>query len=226
MSNNTYNETGILVLDAVTPVIRALFNRFELDVSFAREPAGQVYLTKINENNMPRWDDINVDLIDLCDALEVQIDGDGETLKDCLSSLCKKFGVDGDETLKRIIESKDFGFDVDFKTLFDIAVRLDDGHGLAALAREGSYRTDRPDLNEFGGEGKYLSKEFALTSNSYDIINFGEKMQTKLASGDAQGCAGLLLDEVTSILSGIKNASQRADIRARLGMLLDGHAPF
>jgi hypothetical protein len=227
MSNNFYNATGALVLDAVTPVIRALFNGFKLDSRAAA--TGQAYIAKQWDVSKPQWEDVQSELVALCEELGLPIAGDFETLEACLSALGKKFDVDRDETLLHFIESHPFDGDADLQTLFELAIRFDDGHGLKALVFEGGWHSDCPDLFEFGGEGHFLSNQFAQTSNSHDIITFGEKLREKLSSGDLDGCTKLFDGELTRLLDGIRNASQRIEIRERLGMLLAdeyGYVPF
>ena len=56
MANNYYEGTGVLVLDHVTPVIKALFGTFALDESHPGN--GQAYIALIAETNDPRWTDV------------------------------------------------------------------------------------------------------------------------------------------------------------------------
>ncbi|MBN0091635.1 hypothetical protein JTL65_33545, partial [Pseudomonas aeruginosa] len=56
MANNYYEGTGVLVLDRVTPVIKALFGAFALDENHPGN--GQAYIAQIAETNDPRWTDV------------------------------------------------------------------------------------------------------------------------------------------------------------------------
>lgn len=225
MSKNSYDATGVLVLDAVTPVIRALFGGFKLEDRSTQ--VGQVRITRPTELNQPFWEDVNLALVELCDDLGLEINGGTESIEECLSVLATQFGVDKDETLIGIIKrSKFFNGEVNLKLLFDIAVRLNDGHGLKSLKLEGGWHSNRPDLSEFGGSGQFVSNEYAQTCSSNDVIAFGEKLQPKLASGDVKECAELVLDEVTSIFSGIRDARQRAEVKRHFCLLFSGYVPF
>ncbi|BGD46986.1 TPA: hypothetical protein ACSQFP_003713 [Pseudomonas aeruginosa] len=56
MANNYYEGTGVLVLNRVTPVIKALFGAFALDENHPGN--GQAYIAQIAETNDPRWTDV------------------------------------------------------------------------------------------------------------------------------------------------------------------------
>nr|WP_228384562.1 hypothetical protein [Rhodocyclus gracilis] len=63
MANNYYDMTGVLVLDKVTPVIKALFGEFELDEN---DPGnGQAYIANISESSSCSWDSVLENLQDL-----------------------------------------------------------------------------------------------------------------------------------------------------------------
>lgn len=48
MANNHYEATGVLVLDRVTPVIRALFGGFQLDADYPGN--GDAYIALVASN--------------------------------------------------------------------------------------------------------------------------------------------------------------------------------
>ncbi len=66
MADNYYEATGVLVLDHVTPVIRALFSEFRLDADYPGN--GEAYIA-LRSDSTPSWDDLRETLTDLATSL-------------------------------------------------------------------------------------------------------------------------------------------------------------
>ena len=66
MANNYYEGTGVLVLERVTPVIKALFGAFALDEGHPGN--GQAYIAQIAETTNPQWPDVldGLESVSLC----------------------------------------------------------------------------------------------------------------------------------------------------------------
>lgn len=158
MANNYYEGTGVLVLDRVTPVIKALFDAFALDENHPGN--GQAYIAQIAETNDPRWTDVLDGLENLATQLGIPMPDDEElSIPPLLERLAAHFGADQDGELENLIEHHHFEDSADLEALLLIATRFDDGHNLTAIQFEGCWYCSKPRLFEFGGNGCYLSRE-------------------------------------------------------------------
>src|SRR5471032_878250 len=76
MANNYYDMTGVLVLNKVTPVIKALFGPFNLDETYPSN--GQAYIANISESSNCSWDAVLENLQDLTAELDLALPDDAE----------------------------------------------------------------------------------------------------------------------------------------------------
>lgn len=230
MADSYYEGTGVLVLQQVTPVIKALFSGFQLD---PRYPGNQhVYIAMQSFEGLPEWDNICESLVALAHELELAgIDEDVpiERLLVQLSEhfLPKRHGVDisatrkaFDDVMRTILKSIDFDDTPCLKDLFVLAHLLDDGHGLERIEFEAGITCSKPHLGEFGGDGLFISKEVELHSDSGSATQLGRALLAALKESDAELAAKHLLNDVCDSLNGISCERRRAQVRAALARLL------
>lgn len=226
MADSYYEGTGVLVLQQVTPVIKALFSGFQLD---PRYPGNQhVYIAMQSFEGLPEWDNIGQSLLTLARELEMAgIDEDVpiERLLVQLSEhfLPKRHGVDisatreaFDDVMRAILKSIDFDETPCLKDLFVLAHLLDDGHGLERIEFEAGITCSKLWLGEFGGDGLFISKLVELRSDSRSIITLGRALLAALRNNDTEQAAKYLLSDVCDNLNGISCEQQRAQVRAAL----------
>lgn len=219
MANSYYDCTGALVLGNVTPVIKALFGAFNLE---AGEPgSGEVSIAKISESDSLTWDD----LLDNFDELIAQLaipasDQPYQTVPEYLGILAKHFRAADDVFIKELMQRDDFEDDPSLGTLFGLADRFDDGHGLKAMKLEGCWHSDRPSLFAFGGDGAYHSRNFRHSVSSSDARELGEAMDAALANDDLDAAAGRIMKEVDGILKSVTDARLRDELTAKLASLM------
>jgi hypothetical protein len=235
MANNYYDATGVLVLDRVTPVITALFGRFKLDASYPGNR--QAYIAHLADTNDPQWNDVLIDLITLAAQLDLPAPGCDEaewedsessddsndsepTMKVILSLLAGHFGVDGKADLLNLIEHAKFEDCADLDTLFLIATCFDDGHNLQEIRLEGCWHCSKPRLFEFGGDGRFLSREVEMSSTSTRAIGLGNALRTFLVNGRINDAAKVLDLEVRRLLAGVTDNEQRGQLQQHLAALL------
>jgi hypothetical protein len=219
MSNSYYTATGILILDKITPVIRALFEGYRMDESNPGD--GAIYIARIAEENDPSWQEISWNLYDLAADLSIALaESDSQNTGVLLQALSPHFHATDDAALRQLIENDDFEDAVSLAALFTIATCFDDGHGLKAIKWEGSWDCSRPELFAFGGNGLYLSKSVAMNSDSTQALTLGEKLHAALVAGNWEQAAAHLESEVSEWLGGIRDESLRATVRRCLSTLL------
>ncbi|AGI08244.1 hypothetical protein GUF72_16610 [Xanthomonas citri pv. citri] len=226
MANNHYEATGVLVLDRVTPVIRALFGGFQLDADYPGN--GDAYIALV-ASNPPSWDDLREELVELAKPLGYTSSAQAiPAVGDVLQVLARHFGAEGNMALMSLIGREQFDDAADLHALFLLATCFDDGHHLREIRFEGCWRCDKPRLFEFGGEGQYLSREFDAHSASGHALQLGHLVREALSSGDFDQGATVIAREASRLLAGIHNAAHRRQLQRRVvwhlieGLCADG----
>ena len=224
MTNCYYDGTGVLVLEAVTPVIEALFGGFELDPTTPGN--GEAYIARIAESNDPRWDDIFELLEDVARDLGLALPDEGgeDSNHELLRTLAAHFGVAHEPSFIGIIEHTDFDEQADLAVLFDLARAFDDGHGLKAIKFEGCWHCSKPRLFEFGGAGSYDGRHVSFSNSSSMPLQLGTDVDAALEARDPQKAADRLMQEIDGLLNGVLDDETRQVLRAKLGQSLSAPA--
>jgi hypothetical protein len=222
MANNYFDMTGVLVLDKVTPVIKALFGPFELDETYPGN--GLAYIANISETTNGSWECVLENLQELVETLDLSLPSEVEdNVAENLHVLARHFGADQHEELSNLIEHSDFENDADLDSLFTIAHAFNDGHGLKAYKAEASWHCSKPRLFEFGGAGDFAGLHVSVSSSSQQIVQLGEELEAALAASDIDKAAEILLKRfggIGNLLAGIHAESVRAAVRLKLSELL------
>jgi hypothetical protein len=215
MANNYYEATGVLVLDRVTPIIKALFGAFALDESCPGN--GQAYIAQIAETNNPQWTDVQEGLADLAAQLGIPTpDDEGSSIPPLLELLAAHFGADQNEELQNLIEHHQFEDSADLEALFLIASCFDDGHYLTAIQFEGCWYCSKPRLFEFGGNGCYLSREIQVFRASSQALELGDQLRKTILATDIEEASALIALEAANLLAGINDEQLRMNVRRRV----------
>lgn len=215
MANNYYEGTGVLVLNRVTPVIKALFGAFALDENHPGN--GQAYIAQIAETNDPRWTDVLDGLENLATQLGIPMPDDEElSIPPLLERLAAHFGADQDGELENLIEHHQFEDGADLEALLLIATRFDDGHNLTAIQFEGCWYCSKPRLFEFGGNGCYLSREVQVFRTSSQALQLGDQLRNTILAADIEEASALIALEAANLLAGITDEQFRLNVRHRI----------
>ncbi|HCF4948707.1 hypothetical protein [Pseudomonas aeruginosa] len=215
MANNYYEGTGVLVLNRVTPVSKALFGAFALDENHPGN--GQAYIAQIAETNDPRWTDVLDGLENLATQLGIPMPDDEElSIPPLLERLAAHFGADQDGELENLIEHHQFEDGADLEALLLIATRFDDGHNLTAIQFEGCWYCSKPRLFEFGGNGCYLSREVQVFRTSSQALQLGDQLRNTILAADIEEASALIALEAANLLAGITDEQFRLNVRHRI----------
>ncbi|WP_436968343.1 hypothetical protein [Burkholderia multivorans] len=215
MANNYYEGTGVLVLERVTPVIKALFGAFALDDSHPGN--GQAYIAQIAETNDPRWTDVLDGLEGLATQLGIPMPDDEELeIPPLLERLAAHFGAEQDAELENLIEHHQFEDSADLEALLLIASCFDDGHHLSAIQFEGCWYCSKPRLFEFGGSGCYLSRDIQVFRTSSQALQLGEQLRKTILAADIEEASALIALEAANLLAGINDEQFRLNVRRRV----------
>lgn len=124
MLQRYFLTTGVLILDQVTPVIEALFGGF----NFRPAPPGA---DDSRVATIPTWSAVLERLVALAAELSIRpSEGALDNMASALLLLSAHFGCFKDAALVDFIEHHPFEGEADLDTLYIIARRFDDGHGL------------------------------------------------------------------------------------------------
>ena len=215
MANNYYEGTGVLVLNRVTPVIKALFGAFALDENHPGN--GQAYIAQIAETNDPRWTDVLDGLENLATQLGIPMPDDEElSIPPLLERLAAHFGADQDGELENLIEHHPVEDSADLEALLLIATRFDDGHNLTAIQIAGCWYCSKPRLFEFGGNGCYLSREVQVFRTSSQALQLGDQLRNTILAADIEEASALIALEAANLLAGITDEQFRLNVRHRI----------
>lgn len=226
MANNYYDATGVLVLDQVTPVIKALFGAFRLDESYPGQ--GTAYIARISESNDPQWSDVLDGLTGLAAELDLPAPDDEEelTIEAVIEVLAQHFGTDQDAELQNLIEQHRFEDAADLDALLLIASCLNDGHNLVAIQIEGCWHCSKPQLFEFGGDGCFLSREIRAYSASSQALELGRLLRQAITAGNLVDASDRIARETLNLLAGITDDALRTSLRKLVAQRLLSDPPL
>lgn len=216
MANNYYEATGTLVLGTVTPVVHALFGAFKLDAKYPGD--GECYIANLSEVNEPNWDDIRQALVALARERGLApTDGVHDETDAWLRALCADFGDQDDKLASEIAGFEDSVWVGD---VFEIAQKLDDGHGLKAVKLEGCWHCSKPRLFEFGGAGHFITNDCRVGVASGDAIEYGIALQEALDGGNLDNVAAVAFEQVQKILGSLQDEETRNAVKRKLAAKL------
>lgn len=204
MANNYYQMTGALNLKTITPVIKALFGVF----SVKEHGENEAYIKR-------DADDISYTSVADQIASVMSIDP-VDTIKDYLVAMAEKLGKKDEVQafLKDVALAENE--DADFDLLFQLALLMDDGHGLSSVWRDGAWTCDKLCLGEFGGDGLFVGKSFTLHTGSYIADQYGQPIDDAIGKNDLEQAVKLLSNHVEGLLNGIRDETIRNSIRILL----------
>lgn len=223
MANNYCDLTGVIFVNQVTPVIKALFKCYELDETTPGN--GSAYIASFSEGSSTSWDSVYENLLDLIETLKLKIpEDDLETAVDILEFLTTHFKAEANEELANLLEHGDFENDADLDQLFTIARAFEDGHGMSGVKTEACWYADKKRLFEFGGTGYFTGLQFSFSYSSQQAADFGESVNKALSEDLIYDAANLLIKQMTTCLAGINDEQKRASLRSLIAAKLSESA--
>lgn len=220
MASNYYEANGVLVLDRVTPVIRALFCGFQLDADYPGN--GEAYIA-VDAGTPPSWKDLCEALVNLARPLGfIPSPGTPNPFGEVLQVLGKHFCADGNAALASMIERDRLRDAANLKDLFLLATCFDDGHHLREIRFDGCWRCDKPRLLEIGGTAHYVSWEFEACGVSTAALHLGSTIRKALSSKDFDAAGSAVARDTLRLLAGIRDVAHRDKVqRATIWKLME-----
>ena len=219
MANTYLDQTGTIRVEAVTPIIQALFGAYNLDATTPGQ--GDVYIASGTETANITWDAIRADLHDTAVSLGLDVqESDSESMPEILGALAEHFHCADDPFLLALMEEDDWEGDSSLSVLFELAKRFNDGHDMQYFKIEGAWTCNRPLLGQFGGYGEFGSEHYAICEDSRSIAELGLEIHKALINGDTDQVASLLFDQVTDLFDGIYDEDTMRNIRQKVAAKL------
>ncbi len=220
MSNSYYDMTGVLCLNEVTPVIKALFGGLSLDPTYPGN--GEVYFCNISESNSQSWDDVLEALGSLAETLGIRPAPESEEPEAdrLLHALAEHFDAAAHEGLESLVEGSTFEGDSDLDSLFVLAQAFNDGHGLKSIRYEGCWYEDKPLLWHFGGNGGLISQALTIDGSSSGLLSMADAIAAALDKHDIHAATKALEQHVRYLLGGIDADATRAALKNNLAKAL------
>lgn len=213
--------TGALVLNRVTPVITALFGGFGLNPSSPADIEPRVA-------RPPTWDGILRSLATLAHDLSIRpSEGAFDNIPSVLLLLSAHFKCFNDAALVDLIENHCFEGQADLDTLFVIATRFDDGHGLTAIRLQGGLYCSTRRLFAFSGPATFIYADVFLRSESGDALALGDNFRagTRDLAHGADRLAHELLALLGDLYTTIPDEVGRQSLRKRIAHMLVDWTP-
>lgn len=217
MTTHSYQSTGVLVLDRITPVIEAIF--CDMNIGPFDPTSREAFIETEFEHQS--WTDIFCQLASLAIHLGTSLPASASRIE-VLDAIATRLNLSLNEHRKRLIEilseaeaedGNDYASPAD---LFTIASVLDDGHGLTAIMMEGAWHSDKLRQFYFGGNGMYVTKEVHVQSTSSEALSLGVPLHTALVENDVDIAALHLSRFTENLLLGISKEDLRHQVRVKL----------
>lgn len=219
MAEDYYKAAGVLMLDHVTPVIRALFSIFTLRETF--DGMRESYVGIAQKHPPVLWGELLAHLTCFAQWLGCPLPSNATIdIKTCLDLLSTHFQVEQghvDELIARLDPSKPVYLD----DVFLLATHFDDGHGLMAIEITGARYCTEPQLFALSCNSMYICREMVLRTSSTTASTLGGTIHTALHQGNIRDAAnGLVLGVESIFFRAFRDEALRDTLREQLAIEL------
>lgn len=218
MAQNYFNTTGEITLKELTPIIRALF--VELEVSKTVDSENVFTIGMHTDEGSYTWEAILPALAKLVGGAEDALFS--EVVQQLAKSINKELSNNIVGLLKVIDE--DLNSTYNLTELFELAIFLDDGHGLDSINEQTGYGCSKHLLYEFGGDGQFLGKEFSYFESSYIAQRVGSGVNDALIADDTDAAAEVLFKTFFEKSGSIVDVEKSREVYAKLGAMFSAIA--
>jgi hypothetical protein len=239
MSNLHYENSAVLRLVSVTPVIAALFEPLALEGMPPEHGKCRVSVVIESERTDASWDRLRDGLQALSDAR--QIDLSQEHLDRLASTWELTIRTDPEPDVKTLVSSLSQtiwiaslgrAFSPFLTTwirpkthrsktaFFFLALVLDDGHGLEGLTRSACWYSSKTSALSSGGAAEEIGPHFSYLWNSDQAIDLAQEISKDLAEDRGQEATHHLCQHVKTLMQGFHMPQHRALMNGALQTLL------
>ena len=208
MTATFFDTTGVLMLEKVTPVIKAIYGGYNPDAECLDDGTYCIAMTQYGGDSS--WGTV----IDALANLVQHEDTDSDI--EILTSLAKRFGVENDERFSKIIANEFFTGEASIDVLYEIATLFDDGHKISGYLTESAWHSTYALVFGFGGTGTFQGKHYGCTFSSNNAGGFGKEINQDLSGGNLDAAAERIQYQVNKLLNGVVCENQRAALKKAL----------
>ena len=210
MNEDKIIVTGVVTLDKVTPVIKALFGCFGISDTVDKDSFA--YISPSDGYTTAKWSHVFDALFLLAEKLKVTLPKNSKSNHfDCIRALAQYYDA---ENAPNIEAMKDYVFDMDdmpnIEVLFVIACFLRDGHGIGSISHFGTW-TDEENLP--GSYSGFAAEKIVMYQNMTDPVCRRALLAFALSEGHNEKAVELMLEDFQSRLSEIIDEDDRALVR-------------
>jgi hypothetical protein len=213
MAHNSQDIVGEITLKEMTPVIRAVFNCYNLSMN-PQSPGVYAFCTGESFSHFGidgngTWGEFIEDLVDLAVELKVS-DGDyaagdyGYGL--IVKLLLTHFGQGNHPAAHELIQIAQGASEYDnieMWYLFDLAKLLDDGHGLHAYQLGSAWYCSKPRPGEFGGYSEFQNQNVKMYRTSAMVDQHAPAVSTLLDEKSYEQVGAMYAREADALIGGI-----------------------
>jgi len=228
MANNHYDITGVIRVKKLTPVIRALFQCYNLSENYPGNGEYSIFVQEWFNSSYPTWDNFIASLTKLCEELKINLpDEENEPqYAEVIQRLLAHYGPNDVIRASGLIniaqQASDYD-DVSLSYIFELAHLLDDSHGLEVIQSDNAWYCDKPRHGEFGGGATYQSPRMHLYASSTMPGYHGETIDKALVEGNYPHVAELLFTETKRNLDNIYQPDARQGVANALVQHIQHH---
>jgi len=235
MSHQIQKGVICLRIKKVTPILKALFALYEqTDLS----DGGTEWILRLKPENRDLddyWQPVHAALENLCEEYgcrpeeKVRVDLLLISLGYHLSQPTKEkkkstYSISFPRVLN-LVHKTSFKPSLYLEDLFNLACVFDDGHGLQSIeAGIVEYRDQNSNPIHYRGEGQFITKNLAYWQASSHGLEGGRRLDAALTRNDLNEAANHIVSGVNFILAGVKNPSQREQLRKLIAETLSASA--
>jgi hypothetical protein len=238
MSNLHYENSAVLRLVSVTPVIAALFEPLALEGMPPEHGKCRVSVVIESERTDASWDRLRDGLQALSDARQIDLsqehldrlastweltirttdpEPDVKTLLLALANDLDRVAWPG---FLAFLDDMDQTEDASIKDRFFLALVLDDGHGLEGLTRSACWYSSKTSALSSGGAAEEIGPHFSYLWNSDQAIDLAQEISKDLAEDRGQEATHHLCQHVKTLMQGFHMPQHRALMNGALQTLL------
>lgn len=229
MSNHTHVIRGELHLKTITPVIKALFGRLNLDQQAGLDGVAKFHANAayVNGELLFTWGDLSQDLLGLLAAKRREEIEDASDIAEILWALASQFDQDNNHHLSSFIDHFIEGggntMSVDLGGLNMLAGYFNDGHGLKKTLSQGSWIDQTSPLTYLcGGDSHFHSDKLILKFSTHAQTAFTQRLDESLQANDLGQAAKRMVEHFHFTLNGIKNRDTRDSLAFSSAVMLLG----
>lgn len=218
MANNYYQFTGLVTVDKLTLVIKAILGPYLYEDT---EPDTKQFIIARDEG------DGELTWLTLLEGLSElgKYEPEHTTIEEALRKVA--INIDAIDPMEHVLldptfripskESDSYGYDdyLSWNEVFRILVALDDGHHISSIMVEGAYTCSRMRLFEFGGTAVFISERVKLDRETSMDTAYAEELDRALTES-VDAATEVIGRRIMYLMREVRDPAMRLEIQHQL----------